>query len=586
MQFLTTLRNKKWMGKARLRGILFCLFVGLGSWGCSAGPDASGTPFVPMCATSGGCPGQLACSNELYLCYDSSPAEVVVAAELIPPAGSGLVTDHRSSVSFHGENQFNATLSPALKVHGVVQEIDNPLSSIPARIVAETPGDIPGSMLRTEVFAIEGLNENNASFTLNVIAGREYLLSIFPEDENRPPHMLTRTFQPGEDMLVLTLPQLEGPYSYPRISGSMLDETELDESGQPVALANIQVVATRVNTEEQGEEEDVFLSYMSTISKTDSKLGLFEIRVPALPAHYQLRIESVGEPGSKVVPKTKTDTETFGIEISGEYGEHINLGPILLEPLPTVPAVIHVNSVDENGEEVPVAGAALTLTNSLSPESSFTMSVLSASEPAGTWQGNVLQGTYTVDVIPPQNSPYARRKKTMVIDSANPLHDIPLERRTRLQGEVKGWDHELVSGALVLAVNKSLDTYALPQQAQTDEFGVFTLWLDPGPHAFVVIPPPSAPYPRLIIDQEEISGEEMAVSLLLPVPHIVQGVVTNAEGEPAPEVTVVFHQLSHTDDPAHTVSSFGDIRDILGEGITDDYGHYSLLIPVSKPDTE
>ena len=78
----------------------------------------------------------------------------------------------------------------------------------------------------------------------------------------------------------------------------------------------------------------------------------------------------------------------------------------------------------------------------------------------------------------------------------------------------------------------------------------------------------------------------MAVSLRLPVPHIGQGVVTNSEGEPAPEVTVVFHQLSETDDPAHAISSFGDIRDILGEGITDLYGHYSLLIPVSKSGVE
>ena len=72
--------------------------------------------YAPMCSANSDCPGALKCSSLYAICHDTSPLNKDVAVQLTPPADSGLVQDQRASVSFHGTNQFNATLDDAISV--------------------------------------------------------------------------------------------------------------------------------------------------------------------------------------------------------------------------------------------------------------------------------------------------------------------------------------------------------------------------------------------------------------------------------------------------------------------------------------
>jgi hypothetical protein len=542
--------------------------------------DLTGPPpeiYAPMCSANSDCPGALKCSSVYAICHDASPLDKDVAVQLTPPANSGLVQDQRASVSFHGSNQFNATLDDAISVKGRILEENNLLSaSVPGQIIAETDGDIPGTVLQTQAFASEGVSEEGHAFTLDVIPGRPYRISIFPSDTDRPPHFFWETFQFGEDELLIVIPQMSGAFSYPTIRGSILDATEIDEDGNNEVLEEVEVVALRIPS----WDDPMALPYVSSSSVTDSKLGMFNLRVGTEPADYRLFLAPTGPtPSGKILPHMLTDVEA-PIHIDGELGSLVNLGALHVEPLPAVPAILHVVGSTPDGIETPLAKATLTLHAQLGEEKSHTVHAQTSDDPLGVWQGLILQGTYTAIVDPPPGSKHGRITTEITVDAANPSHTIVLGIRTLVTGTVTSWNGASVADCIITALNDNGETTMdLPPQVVTAGDGTWSLSLDPSDYTFVVAPSPATPHPRYVTESRTIEGLESAQPIALPPPHIVHGLVTDTLGEPAADVTISLYESTLGE--SAIIEPLGDQRHLLGEGITDDLGRYQLLVPSS-----
>ena len=106
--------------------------------------------------------------------------------QAIPPTGLGLLMDQWTVEN--SESAADYVFPSPLRVSGVIKELGNPLApSLPAQIVGESDGLIPGTMLGMDARAIEGVNEDFEAFEMQVIPNRPYRVYVFPDDEDRPP---------------------------------------------------------------------------------------------------------------------------------------------------------------------------------------------------------------------------------------------------------------------------------------------------------------------------------------------------------------------------------------------------------------
>ncbi len=542
--------------------------------GCEDELDRTST--TAYCDAGQACIAPLTCSTSLGVCTKGKIVNRPLSAEFIPPVDTGLSRDQRYDIALVGDNQYNTALSASLEIGGVIKELGNPLiASVPAEVIAETPGDIPGTVLRSEVNAIEGLDESYQAFRMSVIPGREYLLSVYPKDEERPPHFIRQSFQQGDSEILITLPQKEGPYAYPMIQGTLHNLEDLNNQGDSNPLAGAEVTAFSVPK----SPDDTPL--LSAANQTDTKLGLFQLRVPAESASYRLRVEpGAAITGDYLLPTILTSGDApYVIDITGEYGEVVDIMERPVVPLPTVPTLLRVEAASTLE---PIVGATFSLKATLSPESTTSAYGVTSDTPAGVWQGFVIPATYTAEVRPPLGSSYGSIVREVTISADDPEETFTLPLRTAYTGQVVGWDGAIVPGAQVFAIlQASTDFIRAPLTGEANDEGAAKLYLDPGLYTFVVVPPKDSPYPRVIIRDQIVQGDALEQVLELPAPQMIQGVITDAEGTPVSDVSVEFYPRDMPDG-----QSLHSLARLLGTGFTDDGGRYTVLIPPAEEGEE
>ena len=573
----------------------------LGLVACELAPPDSGTKR--LCEDSGDCPSGLMCAGGPGWCYDPSPIKVPVAVQLIPPTGGDLVVDQRTSVVFWDKNQFSASLKPAVVVKGHIHDLGNKLPhNLPAQVVALTDGDVPGTTLRTEIEAGSGLKDGGVGFTLPVIADRLYVVSIYPKDSERPVHHLLRKFQEADAGLDVPLPALA---DYPVVCGRLISSRDLNKDGvldDPLVGVRVQAVEVR-----PPEDDSPLPLRTSTTALTQPDMpedpegkcepGYFKLRFPAEPLEYALQLEPAGESATAmgitpaVIPKLVVDPTLQTIKISGAPGEVApSLQTISVVTTPPVTARVEVRGSEGLASDVPIKGATLTLRGEVD-QGLFT--AIGTTDEDGVWTGPMIPGTYDLQVVPPKDGPYAAHKQT--VDVGEETVKVVTGRRTLLEGTVVGYDGRPVSGVAVRALKSSAAQApsevnpSIDQQytTKTDDAGAFLLWVDPGSYAFLLTPPPEVGYPRYVNRKvSEVKGGSMSMGFVLPVPHLVRGVITTSEGEPVPGVTIEFYEQDGEVtgmDGAAAPAAYLDQLHLLGVGNTDESGAYQALVPVESP---
>ncbi|GMV40496.1 MAG: hypothetical protein AMXMBFR64_22120 [Myxococcales bacterium] len=552
-------------------------------------PDQAGSP---QCFEDADCPSGLRCAKDLGFCYDPTAITKALAVQLIPPAGKSLVTDQRASVVLWGDNTFSAAMTPALAVKGLLHDASNKLPhSIAAQVSATTPGDVPGTTLRSDATSGPGLLEGGHGFTLPVIPDRQYLISVIPDDTRRPPLHVSRKFSTADAALDLALP---GLHEYPVVCGLLTDGKDRDKDGMPDPLAGVRVQAIEVRPE--GSEGGPLRSSSVAVTGTDvgeaadrrCATNEVELRFPLEAAEYVLQVEPAAPDPARpelvpaLIPKLTVDPALWTIQIAGVAGEMAtNLQTILVAPPEPVSATLTVRGKSPGGATVPIGGATVMLKGLVEQGGVFTMHGETGTD--GVWTGKVLPGAYTVTATPPPDAQHAEVTEELAIDAAGATSTLLAQARARVSGRVTGYDGRVLSECTLRAIRLG-KSGAEPVTAVTDTDGRYELWLDPGPWGVVAIPTGTTGYPRLV-DRDATplgAGAKVTRDFVLPAPRLVRGSITSSAGLPLAGVTVEFYDLQAEKGAEQDAPGLDQLR-LLGYGVTDDKGSYqALLSPVFK----
>lgn len=556
------------------------------------GPGQDG---APRCQADDDCPSGLQCATGDGWCYDPTPITRPLAVQLIPPTGTPQVTDQRASVVLWGDNQFSAAMAPAVVVEGLIHDGTNKIPhSIAATVSATTPGDVPGTTLRSDATSGQGLLEGGVGFTLAVIPDRQYVVSINPDDTRRPPVHLLRKFTTDAHALDVTLP---GLHEYPVVCGFLTDGADRDKDGSPDALVGVRVQAVEVRPE--GADTTLPLRTSSVAvttpgASTDTERrcadGEVELRFPQEPGDYVLQVEPAAPDPAQpdlepaLIPKLTVDPALWTIQVKGEVGEVVpNLQTILVAPPESVHATIRVRGKEAGGATVPLPGATVMLKGSVELGGVFTAHGETNAD--GVWAGDVLPGAYIVTVNPVVGAHHARTAESIELGADGVDATVLAPRRARVNGIVVGYDERRLANTTIRGVRLSEGgTSQEPVTALTDDDGRYELWLDPGPWGIVVIPTAGSGYPRQVDRGMAAlaSGDKVAHDFVVPAPRLVRGAITDSTGQPVAGVTVEFYDLQVEDDGDENTPAAGlDQLRLLGHGTTDAEGAYrALLSPV------
>lgn len=518
------------------------------------------------CGGNTRCPSELSCALPLGACVEASTLKSEYGIQAIPPKGSGLLTEQW--VIEDSEQEQELLFPSPQRVSGVIKELGNPLApSLPAQIMGESPGLIPGTVLSASARAIEGVNEDFEAFEMQIIPERTYRFFVFPDDESRPPQVDEKVFDAGESDYLISLPAKEGAFAYPRVVGKLMTPPASGLETDDPSPAQNAVVFARQSTQVNSQGGD------STQATPETKLGGFELRVPPGAGQYRLWATSVIDPEEiePIVPLTSLEVEKGDtVQVAGEFGEVKDIGTLMVNPRPLTPVLIRVETMDSR---LPIDKASIHLSASLSANESIDWYGVSGSFSPGVWQGLIPPGDYVIDISPPRSSGMARTRQSISVALDSPEWTFQVNPMTRVTGTVSGWGGQLLPNANLLLIQ--LDSpLAPPVEARASAQGEFEVALSPGQYKTLVIPAAGSKVPRFTTPPFTV-GEITSVSQALqgPIPHLIQGQMLDPEGTPLPNAHVEVYRL---DKGAEGILLHEAIQ---GEGTTDENGQFQLLVP-------
>lgn len=582
---------------ARPRTSWWWLSLALGALSCGDSIElgtSSGGSGTGSCEQSSDCPGSAECVSSLAACYVPSALESDVDIQILPPPAADAAVAQFPAAALGDGNTLNATVGSKALVVGNVTEITPALgNAVPGTLIAVSDGDIPGSVLRSEArVGGEANTEVGAefAFALEVVPSRPYRVSFYPDNADRPSEAIIRTFEPGASELSFALPKLDpGDSAYPTIRGTVSDRATVEDGEPATALAGVRVTATAVGVGSAPPE----LPLVSTSAITDSKLGEFELRVPARAAAYALRFEATAEMEDRIIPTIQTNPEFFAIVVEGSLGESVDAGSFIVDSLPRLACSLTVTGRTSAGALEPVEGAQLTFRGQ-ADDGTVTLQGETGATPAGLWTGELIEADYVVEVVPPNDSPFQSKFASVRYDPDTRQHTVELSPRLGVEAEVVGWDGTPVPGASVSArrdESEAVDSdvpgsVSLTEASDTD--GRFERFADTGRWLFTVSPPAGSPYGRLIdvlveLDEASVSSDgTVKLQITLPLPQLIQGTVGTENGSPVPSTIVEVYRSVATGDADDAASASPSAR-LLGDGITDDAGRYWVLVTPLDP---
>lgn len=555
--------------------VVGCIGIAICAAGCE-GELASIQTTTAKCDSHGDCGAGKQCEPAIGGCVDPTPPKGPLAISLTPPAGSELAKDQRLDVTLLGGSQFNATLYPVLQVHGTVSEIGaKPGEFIPCNILLESEGSIPGTVLSSSTAAqaqlLDGLD---ATFVIDVIPGRTYVIQIDPEDPQRPTEIWVRTFQPGNERLDIQLPTKSGPNAYPRIVGTIHDVGNLDNEGNALPLGGVQVEAQSTDLAIDGIKG---YKLTSTIAITDPGSGAYSLLVPAYPATYKLRLNATTEMSGKLISKLQTDPKYYNIEVLGEAAEEVKTDALLVKTRPAIQCVFRLEGTTHEGAEIELESGAIFANGVLDDGGTHSTQGKIGPPSPGVWATELLEGSYTITVLPTPGTPLAGTQQTIEFSASQPQVTLELSPRTEVKGYVEGWDKTPLVGVDVVAVRQNpIFQYAVPNYAATNEKGAFTQWLDPGEYVFIVTPKSGTPYPRFVDKVRVVDGKSTAIKITVPAPQMILGSITGESGDGIKNVNVSAYRLEQQPSKNSGLTVLEDVR-LLGTALTDEQGLYILL---------
>jgi len=560
----------------------------------TAGGVPSGTGGQ-ACQSDSDCPSGTGCSSSVGVCVAFPPWSTIFSVQVDPDPAGTLVGDQFADLLIDTTGALDLSLAAPVTVQGRVFHAptggawtgsNGALPSSPAsdadvaegRLVAVATGRIPGTQFRSDaqVLGLDVSGTNAPRFSLRLLPNLAYQVTFIPGAgavETLPPFSFP--MQVGADLTSDVV--LPPDSAYLRLQGVV---RQVGDQGQPIPIAGAQV-AGRVGSDAIG-----------TSTLTDAQ-GVFALILPPGTGTVDITVSAGRSP---LLFPTRHFLWDGGLDaIKAEYATNPFL-TLDVDPVPAVRTVSVQIFGDDKGAVKAVPMAQVTAVGTAG-NGDFTASTSTDASGVGTM--DLLEGTYTLAVTPPSESPWAASQTTLdLLTQDSKAFLIPLSARVPVAGRVLRASTGLpVAGAVVsLMTNRQAAMSSVAQAGATEAVfeattaldGSYSLNIDPGSYALAVTPPAHTGFPRVAYPSIDLTTAH-TLGVSLPEGALIRGRIrAAADGTPLASTTIrLFFPISLT--TAQNTWSLGDTSfastlQTAAEGRTDAEGLFDLVVPVVAKD--
>ncbi len=584
-------------------GIL--VFFGVFPWGgcldMGAAAISSGPDGPPLCSQDADCSGGAVCAPNSQMCVAQGTTKLTASVRLVPPTLGALALEEQYvSVELNSDTHANFQLHRPLRVVGRVFLEDNPLSAVASVEVAVAgASEIPGLEAQAQAVSglpfLPGLGETQkpspeGSFEFYVLKNRMYDIYVhLPalSSQDLPPYHVRRSFSPlpnAADPYTVTMDlQVPSLGSYVPLQGTLVWRST--PGAEVAAFSGAKIVAF---SKETGNVSS------SAVTAAD---GTFQLMVqppegmPSETYSLQLRPSAVNE----LVPElTLGDVSTAE---TPELGEFELLGSMVPQDV-----VVTVGGVPED-QAASLVGAVVRAESSWGENGSL---VIERSLQGTTWTSMKLPpGLYNFSITPPSQSLWSSTWQSVTIQDIGAVQgaesqqvEFVMEPRHSLTGKLATPGGRLVADAQVRAIRYATpfgmdiprkDSAASVFSTFSNSDGSYALSVDSGTYLLVVDPPLSSGLPRTLLwDVVVVEPSEADVPIHLP--HTFAGDVQATNGQPSEDsgtaaTELILGPAAGIRLEVYDPSWPANISPIpLAEGLTDESGHFVLLMPAQPGD--
>lgn len=589
--------------------------------GCAAQGDVD---LDDLEGTAGNCSAHSDCPDgqECHLNMCSAPKSNVANLNFrfIPPGDSDYLPQFRNDVEIQPQDPTNFVLRPPLTIRS--GESSTPGGESEGIRYADNNRRGPDGTLvfrpinaKNSLFIRQTAVERGA-FSAQVNPG-SYSLSFVPDDRELLPK---KTWEPREFSrnTILSRTLLE-PDNYTEIQGVLVQQVLSSSARKPsrerVSGAQVYAIST------DGD-------YNSTVVSTDES-GYFKLKVEPDSGSYDLYVL----PASPDLPVPSAEfLDAFRAHAGrctsadDDKAEACNLGNLNLGTVTDHPSSLRVQLQTPSGfeDEFGWRGTMLLVEGPLgngSFEQKYTvdedgivdLSVFAPIDhllpqdpapPEDLRPSTPASRAYTLEVVPPADSPFARTKMTIPADLSNiAIPKLELRLKHQLDGQILAADGAPLGGATLQfqrlseppqpvasdeapPQDEEPDSNTDPQEVEdphdlrrfsltTDEAGRFQVWLLDAAHQVTVIPPQSSGQPRLhaVLEPDDISGQGQ-LELTLPEPTVISGGVFILDIDEEKEKLVGLADVA--------VEAYKEIDGksvVMGQARSNEKGEFKMTLP-------
>lgn len=548
--------------------------------------DFAGPTVVNTCGGDADCANGR-CSVEFGHCVSEPVEGLRVGFDVAPtadPNGGGPTRSSFAEVALSTNAIVNLTLPQRRTVSGTIRHADEivPADIVFTRASEFTAGPLVNVRASTAATVQPSVNTGSTvDYEVRLIAGATYAVEVSPTGDairDLPPlrasYTVPSTGSGGLDFVYDS--ELDAPCSTPTSTGCTFQ-------GEVAAVAsNLSETLTdglQVRAIERASGRIVSSTALTGADLADGS-GAFSLRIAPDASAYVFRV-SAG-PQQPFFASIDIDPATLSYSDTRPRIRVPELVPVRLKGM----------IVDKR--EKPIGGAIVTLTSTvvldstLGLEASFRTSTESrgdatatASAPLGSFEVDVLPGSYEIVVIPTGAQQLALQVGSVDVPPGAPTLDggtYLVPDRSRLGGKLMVPTGEAMPSAMVVARAQGVETalraslYNRTTESSSDATGRFDLPLDIGLFDMSLKPPADTYFPWLIITNLEImqTGETWGTDYHTHYPVPVIGTVSAPDGTPLAQAEVRAYAITDEIPPRAL---------LIGTAVSGDDGRYLLLVP-------
>ncbi len=473
----------------------------------------------PVCTEDTQCPQDQVCRRNYCTLADIQP--VNLGLTFIPPHSTNYLPQRVAPFDVNPNVSLQIGLEASILVLGQLNYQDSALPG-PSGLLSIQRSDDPSG------FHSQQTRVESGHFEIFLLPG-QYTLSLFPDETSIPGFIWHNEVFASDTDFKRTLPN---PRSTLSVQGNISFQAGTTDTSRDVPVEKVRVMA-------------ISKTGLSSTTTTTDEFGHYSLEVWPNTGSYDLHISPTYS--NSLTPSvvirdafTAHDQTVLAPQTLGTYQNAIIPAQIRLHPESTDkhPQLDPSTRLDWSQTSVllhaNIGQGVLKLTPDISSEGYIDL--------------KALEGEYTIEIIPPLDSPYARTTITHALTPSENVVDINIPLKKNIRGLIYDAEGNALENVKIRLTPQSPDNSSTRSRSEartitttTDAQGQFDAWLENTTYLLSAIPPANSGLPRTFatIQTADFSADTDEIAITIPRPVLIYGTLYEENGrEVLPNVSV------------------------------------------------